>query len=149
MEKSTGNSAELQIVAFHLGLTEYALPIDNVQEIIRLQTITRVPRAPLWVEGVINLRGTVVTVGNLHKRFSLPLIQVTEDSRIIIVKLAETNAGILVDDASDVIRISQGAVESSPDITGNIDKEYITGVVKIDNRILILLEPQKLLATGG
>ena len=91
----------------------------------------------------------MVTVGNLHKRFNLPLFQVTEDSRIIIVKLEETIAGIMVDDASDVIRILPGAIENSPDITGNVDKEYITGIVKVDERLLILLESQKLLATGG
>jgi len=149
MENSFGSNNELQIVAFRLGHAEYALPIEYVQEIIRVQPITRVPKAPFWVEGVINLRGTVVTVCNLHKRFNMPDLQPTDETRITIIKLQETIAGILVDAASDVIRIPQGAVESPPDISGNMDKEYITGVAKVGERLMIVLDPQKLLALGG
>ncbi|ABZ84804.1 purine-binding chemotaxis protein chew [Heliomicrobium modesticaldum Ice1] len=136
---------ERQLVAFTLAGEEYAVDIHYVQEIDRLLNITRVPKAPFYVEGVINLRGNVVPVIDLRKRFALPPRETTDRTRIIIVKVKEITVGIIVDGVSEVTRIPSTAVEPPPGLCGSVDLDFIHGVGKLGERLLILVNLEKVI----
>lgn len=136
---------ELQVVAFKLAQEEYAVEILNVQEIIRILDITRVPRAPFFIEGVINLRGNVIPVIDLRKRLGLSNRTNSENTRIIITKLEEVTVGMVVDSVSEVLRIPTTGIEPPPSIISNVDIEFIDGVGKIDERLIILLNLPKVM----
>ncbi|NLU09623.1 MAG: chemotaxis protein CheW [Tepidanaerobacter acetatoxydans] len=134
-----------QFVEFKLGDEDYGIDILQVKTIERMMPITRVPKAPQFVEGVINLRGEIVPVIDLKKRFDLPLSEITDSTRIIIVSIDDITVGMIVDSATEVIQLSQDDIEPAPPITGSIDANYLDGVGKIDGRLLILLNVAKLL----
>ncbi len=134
-----------QFVEFKLGDEDYGIDILQVKTIERMMPITRVPKAPQFVEGVINLRGEIVPVIDLKKRFDLPLSETTDSTRIIIVSIDDITVGMIVDSATEVIQLSQDDIEPAPPITGSIDVNYLDGVGKIDGRLLILLNVAKLL----
>lgn len=148
MDQIKAIESEIQLIAFRLGKNEYALEISCVQEIIRVLDITRVPKAPSYIAGVINLRGSVITVINLHKRFGLPLEENTEDSRIIIIKWNDITAGIMVDAAYEVTRVPLHMTEATPNVAGCPEKDYIKGVAKVGERLLVLLDQDKVLIPG-
>ena len=104
---------EIQVVAFRLGNEEYAVDILYVQEIIRLLNITRVPRSAQHIEGVVNLRGSIIPIANLHSRFNLQLSDNQDDKRIIVFKFDEVQVGIIVDEVSEVLRIHQNDIEAA------------------------------------
>jgi purine-binding chemotaxis protein CheW len=135
----------LQLVTFHVGDEEFGVEILEVREINRMMEITRVPHAPDFVEGVINLRGQVIPVVDLRKRFGLGSIERDKNARIVVVELGDKVVGFLVDSVSEVLRVPRRVVEPPPPIVGGIDSEYIEAVVKLDDRLLILLDLQKLL----
>jgi len=143
-EKLTGN---LQLVSFTLGEEEYAVDILKVREIIRVPNITRVPRAPEFVEGVINLRGKVIPVIDLRKRFGLSAGDYTKGTRIIVLELERT-IGMVVDGVSQVLRLGAESVEPPPPIVSGISSEYLKGVGKVDDRLIILLDVDKILDAG-
>ena len=128
------------LVTFHLAGEEYGVGIDSVQEIIRASDITPVPGAPSHVRGVINLRGKIIPVVDLRWRFSLPEIAENEMQRIIVVELGEKRLGILVDSVSQVIRLSSSIIEKIPEEVTTADENYITGVGKLDGRLIIILD---------
>ncbi|WP_296970528.1 chemotaxis protein CheW [Tepidanaerobacter sp. EBM-38] len=134
-----------QFVEFKLGDEDYGIDILQVKTIERMMPITRIPKAPQFVEGVINLRGEIVPVIDLKKRFDLPLSETTDSTRIIIVSIDDITVGMIVDSATEVIQLSQDDIEPAPPITGSIDANYLDGVGKIDGRLLILLNVAKLL----
>ncbi|AEE91392.1 CheW protein [Tepidanaerobacter acetatoxydans Re1] len=134
-----------QFVEFKLGDEDYGIDILQVKTIERMMPITRVPKAPPFVEGVINLRGEIVPVIDLKKRFDLPLSETTDSTRIVIVSIDDITVGMIVDSATEVIQLSQDDIEPAPPITGSIDANYLDGVGKIDGRLLILLNVAKLL----
>ncbi len=134
-----------QFVIFKLGDEEYGVNILQVKTIERLMEITRVPKAPDFVEGVINLRGEVVPVIDLRKRFELPERTNTDNTRIIIVSIEGITVGMIVDSATEVLQISEESIDPAPSIIGSIDSDYIDGVGKIDGRLLILLNLKKVL----
>lgn len=134
-----------QFVVFKLGDEEYGVNILQVKTIERLMEITRVPKAPEFVEGVINLRGEVVPVIDLRKRFSLPERTNTDNTRIIIVSIEDITVGMIVDSATEVLQISEDDIDPAPSIVGSVDSDYIDGVGKIDDRLLILLNLKKVL----
>lgn len=134
-----------QFVEFKLGDEEYGIDILQVKTIERMIPITRVPKAPSFVEGVINLRGEIVPVIDLKRRFDLPESQTTDNTRIIIVTVDDLTVGMIVDSATEVVHLSQDAIEPAPTITGGIDSNYLDGVGKIDGRLLILLNAAKVL----
>ena len=134
-----------QFVEFKIGQEEYGVDILQVKTIERMMPITRVPKAPKFVEGVINLRGEIVPVIDLRKRFDLPSGETTENTRIIIVSVNEITVGMIVDSATEVVQLSQDAIEPAPSITSSIDSNYLDGVGKIDGKLLILLNVAKLL----
>ena len=146
--KVAADSDILQLVTFHVGDEEFGVDILAVREINRMMEITRVPHAPEFVEGVINLRGQVIPVVDLRTRFQLDAVEHDKNTRIVVVELSEKVVGFLVDSVSEVLRNPRELIEPPPPIVGSIDSEYIQGVIKLDDRLLILLDLQKLLSGG-
>ncbi|GAB4194810.1 MAG: chemotaxis protein CheW [Phycisphaeraceae bacterium] len=145
-----GNGPEgelLQLVSFEVGEEEYAVPILSVQEINRMMQITRVPQSPEFVEGVINLRGKIIPVIDLRKRFGLTELKESDDVRIIVVEVANRVIGFTVDRVNEVLRINSSIVDPPPSMVCGIDTEYVQGVGKLDDRLLILLNLEKLFST--
>src|ERR671937_491616 len=137
--------AEQQLVVFQLGAELYAVEIARVHEIIRLQAVTRVPRAPSFVEGVINLRGKVIPVVDLRRRFGLPNADHTRASRIVVVELGDQVVGIVVDGVSEVLRVNTATVEPPSPVVAGIDSEYLHGIAKLSDRLVILLDLDRIL----
>ena len=133
-----------QLVTFRLGDEEYGVDILKVHEIDRMMDITEVPNAPPSIEGVINLRGKVIPVINLRKKFNLPDREADGRTKIVVVDIG-TSAGMIVDSVSEVLRISSDIVEPPPPMTAGVSSEYIRGVGKLKDRLLILLDIEKLL----
>lgn len=139
------NDDILQLVSFNIGEEEFGVDILKVQEIIRLVEITRVPNAPSFVEGVINLRGKVIPVIDLRKRIGMLSITSSSESRIVVVELENKIIGFLVDCVNEVLRISKSITEPPPPIIAGINADYITSIGKLEDRILILLDLEKIL----
>ena len=145
-EKETAQHTMLQLVSFKLREEEFAVDILQVQEIIRLQDITNVPNAPAFVEGVINLRGRVIPIIDLRKRFALESAEHSTSTRIIVVMIDNVTVGLIVDEVSEVLRIPEDTVEPPPPIVAGIESDYIKGVGKLEDRLLILLDLGKILS---
>lgn len=141
-QKST---VEQQYVLFKLDNEFYGIDILQVETIEKVMDITRVPHALPYVQGVINLRGEVVPVINLRKRFNLPEAAFDEESRIIIVSIEDMIVGLLVDSSSEVIQLEDGDIDEAPELGDQKDKGYIKGIGKKENRIIILLDLKKIL----
>ncbi|HEU5140249.1 MAG TPA: chemotaxis protein CheW [Bacillales bacterium] len=135
----------MKAIVFQLNKEEYGVDILQVRSIEKLQAITRVPKAPHFVNGVINLRGIITPVIDLRKRFALEEGDETEETRIIIVHVAESDVGLIVDSATDVLDIPEDAIEPPADIVGGVKAEYLRGVAKLENRLLIMLNLEKVL----
>jgi len=135
---------ELHLVTFNLG-EEYGVPINQVQEIVRVGGITKVPNSPSYMEGVINLRGKVLPVLNLRKRLKLSLKDISKASRIIVTEVGSKVIGLLVDSVSHVIKMQSDFIETAPEEVLEIDTDYITGVGKLKDKLVILLDLDKLL----
>lgn len=136
----------LQLVSFNIGDEEFGVDILKVQEINRMLNVTRVPNAPEYVEGVINLRGRVIPVVDLRKRFGLPPKERDKNTRIIVIELSGKTVGFVVDSVREVLRIPKSVTEPPPALATNINAEYITAVGKLDDRLLTLLDMEKVLA---
>lgn len=137
-------SKELQLVGFCLGEEEYGVEILKIQEINRMLAISKIPRAPEYVEGIINLRGKVIPIINLRKRFGLEKKENSKQTRIIVVEVNKKILGIVVDSVSEVIRLPSNTVEPTPPVISGKGAEYISGVGKIGEKLLILLDLEKL-----
>lgn len=135
---------EFHLVTFNIG-EDYGVPINQVYEIIRVGSITIVPNSPSYMEGVINLRGKVLPVLNLRKKLKLPAKDINKTSRIIVAEVNNKVIGLLVDAVSHVIKVPSGFVESAPEEVLEADTDYITGVGKLQDRLVILLDLEKLL----
>ena len=145
METSTVTEQVLQLVSFTLANEEYAVDILNVQEINRITEITKVPNAPDYVEGVVNLRGKVIPVINLRKKFRLPEKNSDDTTRIIIMDIQGVTNGLIVDSVSEVLRIPADIVEPSPPVTSNASSTFIKGIAKLEKRLIILIDIDKLM----
>lgn len=140
---------EEQLVTFRLGAEEFAMKITAVQEINRMTEITKVPRAPHYLEGIVNLRGNVIPVIDLRKRFAMDETDHTDATRIIIIDLAGTRTGMIVDSVSEVLRLERSAIEPPPSLAGGeVDAEYIEGVGKLNNgqRMVMILDLSQIVA---
>ncbi|HWI55130.1 MAG TPA: chemotaxis protein CheW [Desulfobacteria bacterium] len=146
MEQHSSVNAECQFVVFGIGTEEYGVPITQIKEINRLTTATKVPKSPTFIEGIINLRGQIIPIVDLKKRFDLELTEYTGDARIIVIQVSSSTFGVLVDSVSEVLRISTSDIEPAPNIVSGIDSRYITGVAKVGERLLIMLDLDKLLS---
>jgi purine-binding chemotaxis protein CheW len=136
----------LQLVVFNVGKELYGVGIDKVQEIVRVPDVTEVPDAPVFLEGVINLRGKVVPVIDLRKRLRLQGIEKTKLTRVLITENGRSQVGLLVDSVSEVLKAQPDSVEEPPEMISAIGVEYITGVVKAEERLIILLDIKKILS---
>ena len=135
----------LQLVSFKIANEEFGVDILNVQEINKMTTITKVPNSPPFVEGVINLRGRVIPVVNLRVKMSMPNREYDKDTRIIVVDLSGKTVGFLVDSVSEVLRIPRNIIEPPPTMVAGINSNYITAVGKLEDRLLILLDLDRVL----
>lgn len=133
----TGN--EMQLVIFKLGREDYGVSILQVQEIKRIMDITRVPNSPDFIKGVINLRGSVLPVLDLKKRLDLPPGEYTDSTRIIIVKVEEIIVGLIVDGVSEVTALAAENIEPPGNVVSGVSAQYLSGVGKQDDKLLILL----------
>ncbi|GEB30927.1 MULTISPECIES: chemotaxis protein CheW [Brevibacillus] len=139
--------SEVKVIVFRLKDEEYGVEVNQVKSIEKLEHITRVPRTPPFVKGVINLRGVVTPIIDLRNRFGLEESLYSESTRIIIVAVGELEVGLIVDAANDVIDIPVNAIEPPPEVVGGVEAAYLRGVAKLDKRLLILLNLDKVLST--
>jgi purine-binding chemotaxis protein CheW len=139
---------EEQLVTFKIGMEEYGVKIANVQEINRMTEVTKIPRAPYYIEGIVNLRGNVIPALNLRRLFHLSEQQVTDSTRIIIVDFNGKRTGIVVDSVSEVLRFEKSLIEPPPEIlSSGVDSYYVEAVGKLDNgkRMILILDIVKVL----
>jgi purine-binding chemotaxis protein CheW len=146
-EQKKNESELLQMVTFSIGDEEFGVEILRVQEIIRIMEITKVPRAPEFVEGVINLRGKVIPILDLRKRFGMETRDHDKNTRIIVIEINKMIVGFVVDAVSEVLRIPANLVEPPPPVVAGLESEYISGVGKLEDRLLILLDLNRLLSS--
>ena len=148
---------ENQLVVFDLAHEHYGVDIAAVEGIIKMQPITVVPRAPAFVEGVTNLRGKILPVLDLRRRFGLPQEEATKDTRIVVVEIPASasgtgvngaTVGMVVDGVSEVLRVGQEAIEPPSPIVTTVDSGFIRGIVRVDERLVILLDLGKVLSAG-
>jgi purine-binding chemotaxis protein CheW len=140
---------EIKVIVFKLGKEEYGVEVEKVETIERIQHLTRVPKTPPFIKGVMNLRGVVVPVLDLRGRFGLEETAHTDSSRIVIVNVGAVKVGMIVDSADDVIDIDTGAISDPPEIVGGIKAKYLRGVARIgEDRLLILLNLKEVLNKG-
>jgi purine-binding chemotaxis protein CheW len=138
---------ETQLVVFDLAAEYYGVDIGDVREIMRMQTITRVPGAPPSVEGVINLRGRVVPVIDLRKRLKLQVGEQTKDSRIVVVNTSGQDIGVIVDAVTEVLRIPLSSIEPPSSMVTGSDSDYLRGIAKLEAKLVILLDLNRVLST--
>jgi len=137
---------ERQLVVFDLAGERYGVEINAVREIIRMQEVTHVPDSPDYVEGVMNLRGSMIPVVDLRRRFGLPVTDVTTDSRVVVVDISGEGIGVIVDAVTEVLRISEASVSPTSTVITTEDSFYIEGIARLDDRLLILLDIERALS---
>jgi purine-binding chemotaxis protein CheW len=138
----------LQLVSFKIGAEEFGVEILKVQEINRMLEVTRVPNTPHYVEGVINLRGKVIPIIDLRSRFGLERRMHDSHTRVVVVEVGGKTVGFVVDSVQEVLRIRSSVTEPPPDIVAGINSGFITAVGKLEDRLLILLDLEKIVAVG-
>lgn len=135
-----------QFVSFVLEGEEYGVPILSVQEIIRFETVTRVPQSSDFIEGVLNLRGQVIPVVNLRKKFNLPEREKDSSTRIIVVEVSDKVVGMVVDEVSEVLQIPIENIAPPPPVGTNVDIQFISGMGKLDDKLIILVDIDRILS---
>jgi len=146
---NTETEGTQQLVSFRLAQEEYGIEITRVQEIILMGEITRVPQTPQFIKGLINLRSTVIPIVDLRTRFSLPDQEASDETRIMVVNVVGKTIGIIVDAVSEVLRVSPNQISPPPPTIAGLGKEYLTGLVKLQNRLLIMLDIDRILGEEG
>ncbi len=139
--------SEVQMVVFKLEKEEFAVDIQQVREVLKMSQVTPLPQSAHYIEGVINLRGEVIPVVDLRKRFELPLGERDGQTRIIIVEIQESNVGLIVDSVTEVLRFSSSAIQPPPARVAGTRTDLIEGVGKVADRLLIVLNLEKILTT--
>src|ERR1700751_4935695 len=142
------SNRELQIVGFRVGNETYGVPITALHEIVRVPEITAVPDAPEYMEGVINLRGKIVSVIDLRKRFGEEQATANRKNRILVVEHKGRLSGLIVDSASEVLKIPAGDVKASPKVLHESELHCVTGLGKYKGRLIVLLDMARLLDLG-
>lgn len=145
MGNESESGSERKVIVFQLDNEEYAVSIHQVSSIERMQPITRVPNTAGFVKGVINFRGVVTPIIDLRNRLGMKETEFNELTRIVIAYAGEMEVGLIVDAANDVININEDKIEDATDIAGTVKADYIEGVAKSDQRLLILLNLEKVL----
>ena len=147
-EVKPAGSFERQFIHFSLGDGHYGIPIEHVSEILKMESITEVPKAPKYIEGVINLRGNVVPIIDLRKRFGMPEIEYTKKNKIIIIDFRKRLIGLIVDMVSEVITLNEKEVEPSLPTIGGLKAEFISGIGKINDMLIIIIEIHRIISSG-
>lgn len=145
-DKKQESSELLQLVSFKIGNEEFGVDILKVQEINRMMQITKVPNAPNFVDGVINLRGRIIPIIDLRIRLGMVKREHDKSTRIVVVELDGKTVGFIVDEVSEVLRIPVNITEPPPPMVAGINADYITAVGKLEDRLLILLDMEKVLS---
>ena len=141
-------SKELHIVGFRVGRETFGVPISLVHEIVRVPEITSVPESPEYVEGVINLRGKIISVVDLRKRFGEKQIASNKKNRILVVEVENKMVGLIVDAASEVLKVPEAEIDLPPNVFEEGEVNYVTGVGKLKGRLIILVDLTKILQKG-
>lgn len=136
----------IKMIVFQLNHEEYGISVDKVRSIEKIQGFTRVPGTEPFVKGVINLRGIVTPIIDLRTRFEMEQQSYTDSTRIIIAALEQFEVGLIVDAANDVIDLSLDEIEPPPEVVGAVEADYVEGVAKIDKRLIIILDLNKVLS---
>jgi purine-binding chemotaxis protein CheW len=136
---------EYQLVVFELLHEQYGVDISTVEGIIKMQAITKMPQAPSFVEGITNMRGMVMPVIDLRKRFGLATKEVDKDTRIVVVFMDDKKIGMIVDAVSEVLRVSDETIEPPPPMVTTVNSAFIKGIAKLDDRLVILLDLDRVL----
>lgn len=145
LQVAAAGAREEQLVVFMLGDEVYGVDIARVQEIIRPPAITRVPRTPEFVEGVINLRGKITPVMDLRKRFGLTVSDRSRNTRIVVVEISGQMVGLIVDGVSEVLRVPAEAIEPPSALVTTVDSAYLRAIAKLGERLIILLDLDRIL----
>ena len=141
---SSQQTGSMQLVSFRLGNETYGIEITKIREIILVGEITQIPETPHYIKGLINLRSSVIPVIDLRARFSLPEGELGEESRIMVLNVAGRTIGIVVDSVNEVLRVSQSQVSPAPPTVASLGNHYMTGLVRLDEQLLILLDVDRL-----
>ncbi|MFV9509837.1 chemotaxis protein CheW [Tepidibacillus sp. LV47] len=139
------NLNEVKVIVFRLDSEEYGVEVQQVKSIERMEYITRVPNTPPFVKGVINLRGVIIPIIDLRSRLGIAEKEYNDSTRIIIVNVEGVEVGLIVDAANDVIDVPVHAIEPPPKVVGGVEAVYLRGIAKLQNRLLILLNLNKVL----
>ena len=145
-EGGRADGKTLQFVGFRLDREEYAIPITTIQEIIVMKPITRIPQVPASIEGLINLRGSVLPIINLRRLFGLPPRDFDDETRTVIVNVGGRTLGYVVDEVTQVMRLAADQIQPAPVAVAAVARRHIAGLARLDERLLIILDIEKLLA---
>ncbi len=137
---------DLQAVVFMLNRAYYGVPILQVQEIVKMTEITELPNTPDFVQGIVNLRGKIIPIIDMRKRFGLPEETIDENWKILILKEEDVLFGVMVDQISEVEKVPATLIEKPPKIVAGVNGKFINGIAKTENRLLILLDIAKILS---
>jgi purine-binding chemotaxis protein CheW len=140
-----GDTLIRQFVGFRLGDEDYAIAITKIQEIILMKPITRLPQVPEAIEGLINLRGNVIPIVNLRKRFGLPAREFDDETRTVVVNTHDKTVGFIVDEVTQVMRVASDQIQPVPISVAGLARRYIAGVARLEERLLIILEIDRLI----
>src|SRR5215468_12369215 len=139
-----GDNPIIQLVGFRLDNEDYAIAITKIQEIILMKPITRIPQVPDFIEGLINLRGSVIPIVNLRKRFGLPPREVDDETRTIVVNIHDKTVGCIVDAVTQVMRINRDQIQPPPLSVLSVSHQYVAGLARLEDRLLIILDIERL-----
>jgi purine-binding chemotaxis protein CheW len=142
---ATQTGITAQFVGFRINEQEFAFPIEKIQEILVLQRVTRIPQVGDYVEGVTNLRGTIIPVINLRKLFGMEEGSSEKESRTIVVNVGDKTLGCRVDSVSQVLRVPREAIQPAPEMIAGEDNRYVSGIAKLDDRLVVVLDSDELL----
>ncbi|MEJ2619717.1 MAG: chemotaxis protein CheW [Candidatus Thiodiazotropha sp.] len=145
-DDESGGGPLIQFVTFILMDEVYGINVMQVQEVLRVTEIAPVPGAPNYVLGIVNLRGNVVTVIDTRKRFGLPSVEVSDNSRIVVIESEKQVVGILVDAVAEVVELREDEIDAAPNVGTEESSRYIQGVATQEGRLLILVDLNKLLS---
>ena len=147
IEKTVADQELLQLVTFCLGEEEFGFDIFKVKEINKMMELIQVPNSPSYVDGVVNLRGRIIPIIDLRSRLGMAKKDHNDKTRIIVIEVHSKTVGFIVDEVKEVLRIPNSITEAPPDIVLGVDSDYITSVGKLDDKLLILLDIEKIFGT--
>lgn len=138
---------QVQLVTFRLGGEEFGLDVFTVHEILRYQEPTPVPRAPAFVEGVMDVRGTLVPVVDLRRRFELAEVEIGDDTRIVVVEFGQERLGLVVDSVTEVMRVPETAIQPPPRYIRGLAAEYVRGIARLEGRLVVMVDMDRILSS--